>query len=133
MRAVFSYVSRDLMNSLQDRNAARFYHLMLLYVLWIIVFVPIAAFRPYLTGLLSIEWRDWMSEWFVSLSFRNNALHHIMRNRTIDNPNQRVSEDINNFTAGALNYSIVTLRAVVTAATFFGILWSISRGWQCLS
>jgi putative ATP-binding cassette transporter len=132
MRAVFSYVSRDLMNSLQDRNAARFYHLMLLYVLWIIVFVPIAAFRPYLTGLLSIEWRDWMSEWFVSLSFRNNALHHIMRNRTIDNPNQRVSEDINNFTAGALNYSIVTLRAVVTAATFFGILWSISS-WLAVS
>ena len=132
MRAVFSYVSRDVMNALQDRSAAQFYHLMLQYLLWIIVFVPIAAFRPYLTGLLTIEWREWMSEWFVSLSLRDNALYRIMRDRSVDNPDQRISEDINNFTAGALNYSIVTLRAIVTAATFFGILWSISS-WLAVS
>lgn len=39
MRAVFSYVSRDVMNSLQAKDVARFYHLMFLYVLWIIAFV----------------------------------------------------------------------------------------------
>jgi ABC-type uncharacterized transport system fused permease/ATPase subunit len=58
MRAVFSYVSRDVMNSLQAKDAANFYHLMLLYVVWILIFVPIAAFHPYLTGLLGIEWRE---------------------------------------------------------------------------
>ena len=126
MRAVFSYVSRDVMNSLQDRNTARFYHLMLLYVLWVMGFVPIAAFRPYLTGLLGIEWREWMSEWFVAFSLHDNRLYRIMRDRTVDNPDQRISDDINGFTTGALSYSIITLRAVVTAATFFGILWSIS-------
>ena len=53
MRAAFSYVSRDVMNSLQAKDAAHFYHLMLLYVVWIVIFVPIAAFHPYLTGLLA--------------------------------------------------------------------------------
>jgi vitamin B12/bleomycin/antimicrobial peptide transport system ATP-binding/permease protein len=126
MRAVFSYVSRDVMNSLQAKDAAHFYHLMLLYVVWIIIFVPIAAFYPYLTGLLAIEWREWMSEWFVRLGLDKNALYRIMRDRSVDNPDQRISEDINNFTTGALTYSTVVLRAIVTAATFFGILWSIS-------
>ena len=126
MRAVFSYVSRDVMNSLQAKAAAQFYHLMLLYVLWIIIFVPIAAFYPYLTGMLGIEWREWMSEWFVRLSLHNNALYRITRDRSVDNPDQRISEDINSFTTGALTYSMVTLRALLTAATFFGILWSIS-------
>ncbi len=126
MRAVFSYVSRDVMNSLQAKDAAHFYHLILLYVVWIVIFVPIAAFHPYLTRLLGIEWREWMTKWFVRLSLHKNALYRIMRDRSVDNPDQRISEDINSFTTGALTYSMVMLSALVTAATFFGILWSIS-------
>ncbi|MGH7933105.1 MAG: SbmA/BacA-like family transporter, partial [Candidatus Binataceae bacterium] len=127
MNAIFSYVSRDVMNTLQARDAARFYHLMLLYVVWIALFVPIAAFYPYLTGLLSIRWRDWVTDAFVRLSLRDRALYHIISDHAVDNPDQRISEDINSFTAGALKYSLTVLGAVVTAATFFGILWSISR------
>jgi ABC-type uncharacterized transport system fused permease/ATPase subunit len=50
MQAVFSYVSRDVMNALQAKDAARFHHLLMLFVLWIVVFVPIAALYPYLSG-----------------------------------------------------------------------------------
>jgi putative ATP-binding cassette transporter len=89
--------------------------------------VPIAAFHPYLTELLGIEWREWMTEWFVRLSLHKNSLYRIMRDRSVDNPDQRISEDINSFTTGALTYSMVTLSAFVTAATFFGILWLRSR------
>jgi len=127
MQAMFSYVSRDVMNALQAKNSARFYHLMVLFVIWITVFVPIAAVYPYLTGLLGIDWRDWMTENFVHRMLHKNALYHIMRDRTVDNPDQRISEDLNSFTAGALNYSMITLQAIATAATFFGILWLISH------
>ncbi|MGH7907537.1 MAG: ABC transporter ATP-binding protein/permease, partial [Candidatus Binataceae bacterium] len=126
MNAVFSYVSRDVMNALQAKNAARFYHLLILFAGWIALFVPIAAFYPYLSGLLSIEWRDWMTEGFVRLSLDNHALYHIMSEHSIDNPDQRISEDINSFTTGALKYSMTVLGSITTAATFFGILWSIS-------
>ena len=40
MQAVFSYVSRDVMNSLQAKDASRFQHLLILFALWIVVFVP---------------------------------------------------------------------------------------------
>ncbi len=127
MQAVFSYVSRDVMNTLQNKDAARFYRLMLLFVAWIIIFVPIAAFYPYITGLLSIDWRDWMTGRFVHRMLSRNALYYIMRDHTVDNPDQRISEDINSFTGGALNYSMTVLQAVATAVTFFGILWEISH------
>ena len=127
MQAVFSYVSRDVMNALQAKDAARFHHLLMLFVVWIVAFVPIAAFYPYFTGLLSIDWRDWMTESFVQKMVRGNALYHVMRDHMVDNPDQRISEDVNNFTSGALNYSMTVLQAIVTAITFFGILWAISR------
>src|ERR1700741_2681343 len=43
MQAVFSYVSRDIMNSLQNKDSARFYRLMVLFGTWVVLFVPIAA------------------------------------------------------------------------------------------
>jgi putative ATP-binding cassette transporter len=127
MDAVFSYVSRYVMNALQAKDAAEFYHLMLLYVVWIVFFVPMAAFYPYLSGKLAIEWREWMTRFFVDLSFQGHALYTIMRDRRVDNPDQRIGEDLNSFTTGALQYSMAVLGSLLTAATFFGILWSISR------
>jgi vitamin B12/bleomycin/antimicrobial peptide transport system ATP-binding/permease protein len=131
-QAVFSYVSRDVMNSLQAKDAARFHHLLMLFALWIVVFVPIAAFYPYLSGLLSIDWRNWITERFVRQMLRGNALYYIMRDRTVDNPDQRISEDVNSFTNGALSYSMTVLQAIVSAVAFFGILWEISR-WLAVS
>jgi putative ATP-binding cassette transporter len=128
MQAIFSYVSRDVMNTLQEKDAARFYHLMLLFGLWIVLFVPIAALYPYVTGLLGIDWRDWMTGSFVQRMLRHNALFYIMRDHTVDNPDQRISEDVDSFTSGALDYSMTVLQAVVTAVTFFWILWVISPG-----
>ena len=127
MQAIFSYVSRDIMNALQVKDAAHFYRLMMLFATWIVLFVPIAAFYPYLTGLLQIDWRNWLTDSFVERMLKHNALYHIMRDHRVDNPDQRISEDVNSFTSGALTYSMTVLQAVVTAITFFGILWAISH------
>jgi vitamin B12/bleomycin/antimicrobial peptide transport system ATP-binding/permease protein len=121
VQAIFSYVSRDVINVLQVKDAARFYHLMVLFGVWI-AFVPIAAFYPYFSGLLSIDWRDWLTDRFVGRMLEGNALYRIMRDHSVENPNQRISEDINSFTGGALTYSMTVLQSVVTAGTFFGIL-----------
>jgi hypothetical protein len=82
--------------------------------------------------LLGIDWRGWMTETFVKGMFRGNALYYVMRDRTVDNPDQRISEEVNSFTSGALNYSMTVLQAIVTAIAFFGILWSISQ-WLAIS
>src|SRR5579872_3780608 len=128
MQAIFSYLNRDVFNALQAKNSGHFYHVLMQYGIMIVLFVPIAAFYPYITGLLSIDWRDWLTETFVGRMLSGNALYYIMRDHAVDNPDQRISEDINSFTTGALNYSMSVLQSVVTAATFFGILWAISHG-----
>jgi vitamin B12/bleomycin/antimicrobial peptide transport system ATP-binding/permease protein len=127
IQAIFSYLNRDVFNALQAKNATHFYHVLMQYGIGILVFVPVAALYPYITGLLSIDWREWLTETFVGRMLNRNALYYIMRNHAVDNPDQRISEDINSFTTGALNYSMSVLQSVVTAATFFGILWVISH------
>jgi len=127
MQAVFSYFQRDLFNALQAKDAQRFYHLLKLFGAGIVLFVPISAFYPYVSGLLTIDWRESLTETFVGRMLNRNVLYHIMRSHAVDNPDQRISEDINSFTTGALSYSMSVLQAIVTAATFFSILWTISH------
>ena len=93
MQAIFSYLQRDLFNTLQAKNAGRFSHVLMLFGLGIALFVPIAAIYPYVTGLLSIDWREWLTETFVARMLNHNALYHIMRSHAVDNPDQRISED----------------------------------------
>src|ERR1700751_2087602 len=47
MQAVFSYLQRDLFNTLQTKNGPRFYHVLELFGIGVVLFVPIAAFYPY--------------------------------------------------------------------------------------
>jgi len=73
-----------------------------------------------------------MTERFVKGTLRSDALYYIMRDRRVDNLDQRISEDVNSFSNGALSNSMAVLQAIVTTAAFFGILWEISK-WLAFS
>ena len=53
-----------------------------------------------------------------------NAVPQTARNP--DNPDQRIQEDINSFTSYTISLSMGLLNAVVTLASFVGILWGLS-------
>ncbi|MDB6137850.1 MAG: transporter ATP-binding protein, partial [Verrucomicrobiaceae bacterium] len=44
----------------------------------------------------------------------------------IDNPDQRISEDVRNFTADSLTYALILLSSILTSFAFLGVLWKIS-------
>ncbi|HET8871725.1 MAG TPA: ATP-binding cassette domain-containing protein, partial [Aquabacterium sp.] len=46
----------------------------------------------------------------------------------IDNPDQRISEDINAFTSQSLYFSMIVLSSVIELIAFASVLWSISKG-----
>ncbi|MBV8359626.1 MAG: ABC transporter ATP-binding protein/permease [Deltaproteobacteria bacterium] len=125
-QAVFSYVNRDLINALQKYEAARFHRLLLLFVVYITAAVAVFPLFPYLTGRLGILWREWMTRQFTDLGFKNHAFYQMNLSGRVDNPDQRIQEDLNTFSSGTLNYALTALSSIVTGATFFGILWAIS-------
>jgi putative ATP-binding cassette transporter len=47
----------------------------------------------------------------------------------LDNPDQRVAEDVRDFVASSLGLSLSLLSAVVTLLTFGGLLWRLSQDW----
>jgi len=95
--------------------------------------IIIAVYRFYLTQLLEMNWRQWMTGQYLKRWLGSNAFYQMeltrfseASNATPDNPDQRISEDVNSFTTQTIGLTMGVLNATVTLATFVGILWGLS-------
>ncbi len=95
--------------------------------------IIIAVYRFYLTQLLEMYWRRWMTGYYLQRWLGDNTFYHMELTRfskgagpTPDNPDQRISEDVNQFTSQTIGLTMGLLNAVVTLVSFVGILWALS-------
>jgi putative ATP-binding cassette transporter len=127
LAAEFTYLNRDASNALVAKRAHELYVVLLRILLFLLAFVPVSAYEPWLRGRLTNVWREWMTRSFVEMGFAHRAFYQMIMGGTVDNPDQRISEDIASFTENALLYLTISISAIVSAIVFSTILWSVSR------
>lgn len=123
---VFSYVNRDMMTALANKNSPEFFHSGFLVLIYNVVSAPIIAVDGYVVGRLMIHWRQWLTAQFLSRSFHDRAFYRISADPGIDNPDQRISEDLNAFAGFTVSFVLQVLWGFVTGASFLVVLWLIS-------
>jgi putative ATP-binding cassette transporter len=117
-------------DALETREAARFFQAMIFLVASMALFVFASTYRTYLRQALEIRWRRWLTAHYLERWMNVQAYCQVELHRgEIDNPDQRVAEDVRDFVASALGLSLSLLAAVATLVTFGGLLWSLSRDW----
>ena len=77
-------------------------------------------------GYLAIRWRNWLTNRYMERWLRHQRFHDIERARLIDNPDQRIAEDIDLLTTGGFRIFSSFLLAVTSAVTFGMVLWTLS-------
>lgn len=123
-------------DALQAKDQAAFWEQLGRFVFFAFGFIILAVYKFYLTQLLEMRWRAWMTHhylerWLGQQAFYRLELARFMGKnadaaRTPDNPDQRIQEDVNQFTAQTIGLSMGLLNATVTLASFVGILWGLS-------
>ncbi|MGE8454864.1 MAG: ABC transporter ATP-binding protein/permease, partial [Pseudomonadales bacterium] len=93
----------------------------------LIVAIPVYAFYFYVKNKLAIHWRRWLTDQYLERYFSNLAFYKLNASQEIDNPDQRIAEDINTFTRQSLYFLLVGIGAMLQLIAFSGVLWSISR------
>jgi vitamin B12/bleomycin/antimicrobial peptide transport system ATP-binding/permease protein len=124
--AYVTYLTRDTANALVGKHLTQFHHVMLLTLAVAIVAVLAKVFREYMGGLLYIEWREWLTRYFVSQGFADRAFYRMGLLGTVDNPDQRISDDISSFVEWTETFSLELIFAAAGVITYLTILWSIS-------
>jgi len=123
---VFSYVNRDLMTALAEKDVEVFSHKILLVIIYNLGAAPVVAIGGYVSAKLMVNWRQWLTERFLAKSFHDRAFYRISSDPNVDNPDQRVSEDLQTFANFTVGFVMQVLQGLVTASSFLVVLWLIS-------
>jgi putative ATP-binding cassette transporter len=117
-------------DAVQNKQWPAFLSAMELFLVTALVVVFISTFRLYLRNILQMRWRTqltdhFLGEWMGPHAYAHRELHH----NDTDNPDQRISEDIQSYVASALGLSLSFLSAIATLISFAGMLWTLSGHW----
>jgi putative ATP-binding cassette transporter len=138
MSVLFNDWNRLFYDALQNKDAAVFWEQLGRFSYLAFAFIVIAVYKFYLTQLLEIRWRAWMTSHYLQRWLSNQAFYRFELARfqpgnsndnaasNPDNPDQRIQEDIGQFTSYTLSLSMGLLNSVVTLGSFVGILWALS-------
>ncbi|SFX47025.1 putative ATP-binding cassette transporter [Pseudomonas sp. NFR02] len=117
---------KDFYNALEKKDNAAFWQLIGYFGGIAAVAILGAVYRLYLTQMLTIRWRAWLTEKHFSRWLAHKNYYQLEQGGYTDNPDQRISEDLNNFTSGTLSLGLGLLRNVVSLVSFSIILWGVS-------
>jgi putative ATP-binding cassette transporter len=115
-------------SALAAGDAERFWASIRRFVGVLVFAVPVYAFYYFVRDNLGLLWRRWMTHQFLSRYFSHRAFYRLNAVQALDNPDQRISEDVNSFTGQSLYFLMIALGAIIELVAFTGVLWMIARG-----
>jgi putative ATP-binding cassette transporter len=113
-------------NALQKLDSGEFFRQLGIFCILAGLAIAMAVYALYLNQMLQIRWRRWLTRKYLGSWLADRAYYHLQLGTTTDNPDQRISEDLNQFTSYALSLSLGLLTSVVSLGCFLVILWHLS-------
>jgi len=126
VQVLMSYVARDFMTAIAQKDEPAYWQSLWWYLGTFALAIPIGVYYRWTEERLALLWREWMAGHLIKRYFNNRAYYRLRGSASIDNPDQRISEDVRNFTASSLSFLLILLNAMVTVVAFVGVLWAIS-------
>ena len=121
-----SYVGRNFMSAIQERNRPEFIRQAIFYVGVFAGSTVVAVVARFAEERLGLLWRDFVTRRGVTLYLSHGAYYHLDTSGELANPDQRIAEDVRAFTVTTLSFTLMLLNSSFTMIAFSGVLWSIS-------
>ncbi|HXC51630.1 MAG TPA: SbmA/BacA-like family transporter [Candidatus Limnocylindrales bacterium] len=126
LNVLTSYIGRDFMTAVADRNWSQFVIHTLQYVLVLAACTVVAVIFRYVEERLGLLWRKFLTRRLVDLYLRRRFYHQLGLSRRIANPDQRITDDVKFFTTTTLSFALMLINATMSVVAFSGVLLTIS-------
>ena len=121
----FSTWNNDFYDALQAHDLALFWRQILVFGVLAAAYIALAVARLNMQQRLLIRWREGMTEQLLARWLQPGTPCRVNAGE-LDNPDQRIAEDIRSFAGTTLELGLGLLNAVVTLLSFIVILWQLS-------
>jgi putative ATP-binding cassette transporter len=126
MNVVNSYVGREFMTAIADRNKAEFLRQALFYIGVFAASTAVAVIARFTEERLGLLWREVLTRQAVMLYLADGTYYRLDAAGELANPDQRIADDVRAFTVTTLSFVLMLLNSSFTVVAFSGVLWSIS-------
>lgn len=126
LNVVNSYVGRDFMTAIEARSMAGFLAKGLLYLGVFALSTVAAVVYRFCEERLGLLWREWLTNRLIGRYLEGSTYYWLRERSELQNPDQRIADDVRTFTATTLSLALILLNATFTIVAFSGVMWSIS-------
>ncbi len=126
LNVVNSYVGRDFMTAISAKDWNHFVTYGFFYLLVFALSTIMATFSRFSEERLRLLWRGWLTRLLIDLYMSRDRFYRLKALEEVDNPDERITEDVKSYTQTTLSFFLLTLNAAITSLAFLGVLWSIT-------
>src|SRR5438128_2909817 len=127
LNVVNSYVGRDCMTSISNRDWARFTREASAYLGVFAASALVGAFYSFSEQRLGLLWREWLTRRLLGTYLDRRVYYRLSAAGVLTSPDERIAEDVRAFTATTLSFVLMLSSTAVTVLAFSGVLCAISR------
>ncbi|WP_233161337.1 MULTISPECIES: ABC transporter ATP-binding protein/permease [unclassified Achromobacter] len=113
-------------DAIEKHDFPAFKHLLLVFTVLAVFFILMSTAQIYVRQGLEFRWRQWLTDVYMARWLRSDTYYRLERDHTLDNPDQRIAEDLRSLASNSLALSLDLLSTVVTFFSFVTILWVLS-------
>jgi putative ATP-binding cassette transporter len=113
-------------DALEKHDFPTFTHLILIFTALAFVLIALSTARTYFRQMLEFRWRQWLTDVYLEQWLRSRSYYRLERDHVVDNPDQRIAEDLSSMATNTLALSIDLISTIVTLFSFVTILWTLS-------
>ena len=110
--------SGEMTSALAARDSDRFWNAVQLCLLVLAFAVPVYVFYYYVRDAFSNHWRRWLTHRFLDGYLGGRRYYELGYGSGVDNPDQRISEDINSFTGRSVHFMLILLGSLMQLVAF---------------
>ncbi|HDR1569935.1 TPA: ABC transporter ATP-binding protein/permease, partial [Pasteurella multocida] len=118
--------SKHFYDTLAELNVQLILPLIQEYLIYVALYILVSVYRSWLRKLLIIRWRKAMTEHFVERWLSKKIFYKLAQKNKMDNPDQRIAEDIHLFAKYSLELTVSFVLNFVQLGSFLMILWNLS-------
>jgi putative ATP-binding cassette transporter len=118
--------TRGIFDALQERDSHAILFLSMFYLPLLAASVAFTVLQVYARMTTQRRWREWLTNQLVNRWFKNGRYYHLnLVNGAPGNPEYRLADDVRIVTESPVDFVTGMITAVLSAATFIVILWTI--------
>ena len=126
MNVLNSYVGRDFMTAIENRNKAEFIQEAVFYIGVFAASTIVAVVSRFTEERLGLLWREFLTRKATNMYLDEGTYYRLQTAEGLANPDQRIAEDVRAFTVTTLSFVLMMLNSAFTVIAFSGVLWSIN-------